>query len=154
MPTPTDLRAALRDIADRLDHLTHSKLIGEQSAKLRALADAPPTVAELLPMVDATHEVHWTDVDGDEWRAFAVGGGRPIWFAFRRKNRGDWYDGNPCDLTHEVHWTDVDGDEWRAFAVGGGRPIWFAFRRKNRGDWYDGNPCDLTAPATLVEVTP
>lgn len=99
MPTPTDLRAALRDIADRLDHLTHSKLIGEQSAKLRALADAPPTVAELLPMVDATHEVHWTDVDGDEWRAFAVGGGRPIWFAFRRKNRGDWYDGNPCDLT-------------------------------------------------------
>lgn len=39
-----------------------------------AASDAPPTVAELLPMVDATHEVHW-EAHGEERRIYAPDGG-------------------------------------------------------------------------------
>ena len=71
----TDLRAALRDTATAWDALgtraahpecdSHPLVNPDHCAararQLRALADAPPTVAELLPLVDATHEVHWND---------------------------------------------------------------------------------------------
>lgn len=47
MPTPTDLRAALRDLlTDRDEH--DGDRLSRIEAGLRALADAPPTVAELL----------------------------------------------------------------------------------------------------------
>ena len=66
-----DLRAALRDAAallreDARDHIDDARKqaaapLLQMAERLVALADAPPTVAELLPLVDATHEVHWND---------------------------------------------------------------------------------------------
>ena len=66
-----DLRAALRDAAallreDAQDHIDDARKqaaapLLQMAERLEALADAPPTVAELLPLVDATHEVHWND---------------------------------------------------------------------------------------------
>ena len=41
---------------------------------MKILADVPPTVAELLPMVDATHEVRWT-AHGEDRRVRAHDGG-------------------------------------------------------------------------------
>lgn len=86
MPTPTDLRAALRDAAEMLESYSEIGFTSERSAaramsaRLVALADAPPTVAELLPMVDATHEVHWTDDEGGEAVAiFAAPGFEIVW---------------------------------------------------------------------------
>ena len=71
---PTDLRAALRDAAAMLARVKPIDLnVGDDphglADRCRALADAPPTVAELLPLVDATHEARWTDADGTEWGA-------------------------------------------------------------------------------------
>ena len=67
----TDLRAALRDAAallreDAQDHIDDARKqaaapLLQMAERLVALAEAPPTVAELLPLVDATHEVHWND---------------------------------------------------------------------------------------------
>lgn len=67
----TDLRAALRDAIallreDAQDHIDDARKqaaapLLQMAERLTALADAPPTVAELLPLVDATHEVHWND---------------------------------------------------------------------------------------------
>jgi hypothetical protein len=89
MTTPTDLRAALRDAAAALTSeaankraTIHADVFGdalpsrydEIAARCRALADAPPTVAELLPMVDATHEVRW-EAHGEERRIYAPDGG-------------------------------------------------------------------------------
>ena len=56
MTPPTDLRAALRDAANALARIGLHR-DADLIASLRAIADAPPTVAELLPMVDATHRV-------------------------------------------------------------------------------------------------
>lgn len=65
----TDLRAALREAlqmaADALP-LIPEVSVRDAFARLVAIADAPPTVAELLLLVDATHEVRWTDSDGDD----------------------------------------------------------------------------------------
>ena len=73
MPTPTDLRAALRDLlTDRDEH--DGDRLSRIEAGIRALADAPPTVAELLPRVDATHEVRW-EAHGEERRIYAPDGG-------------------------------------------------------------------------------
>jgi len=90
MPTPTDLRAALRaaahTLADpvlRLDENT----VATVAAHCRALADAPPTVAELLPLVDATHEVHW-EAHGEERRVYAPDGGAIV--AEYRTGRMRW----------------------------------------------------------------
>lgn len=106
----TDLRAALRIACKKLHGLTpHAS--ADENAEIGAwqdLADAPLTVAELLPLVvNSTREVRWTDTDGDQWRAFAVGGGRPIGFAFRRGAGLNWYDGNPCDLTQPATIVEV-----------------------------------------------
>ena len=84
----TDLRAALRDTATAWDALgmraaqpecdSHPLVNPDHCAararQLRALADAPPTVAELLPLVDATHEVRWTTC-GEERRIYSPDGG-------------------------------------------------------------------------------
>ena len=73
MPTPTDLRAALRYACDVIDggsaYCSDCDRGQRSDDELRALADAPPTVAELLPRVDAMHRLEWTDVDGDRCRA-------------------------------------------------------------------------------------
>ena len=69
----TDLRAALREAAallreDAQDHIDDARKqaaapLLQMAERLEALADAPPTVAELLPLVDATHEVHASRCD-------------------------------------------------------------------------------------------
>ena len=78
-----DLRAALRDTATAWDALgmraaqpecdSHPLVNPDHCAararQLRALADAPPTVAELLPLVDAGHEVRWLSDSGEQRRA-------------------------------------------------------------------------------------
>ena len=86
MPTPTDIRAALRDAANALARIGLRR-DAELIASLRTLADAPPTVAELLPVVDATHEVHW-EAHGEERRI--------------------------ChDGCYGVEWRTVGGSKWR-----------------------------------------
>lgn len=82
----TDLRAALRDAAGTLNTLAHRSESSDRhplvdpdefyhaAKQYRAIADAPPTVAELLPMVDATHEVRW-EAHGEERRIYAPDGG-------------------------------------------------------------------------------
>lgn len=71
---PTELRAALRDAAAMLDSYSEIGFASEgaearvKAADLRALADTPPTVAELLPMVDATHAEEWTATGGERMR--------------------------------------------------------------------------------------
>ena len=93
MPTPTDLRAALRakliaaydaawDTTGEGKNAEYTSARYTQEAYERErdeaidkfLADAPPTVAELLPLVDATHEVHW-EAHGEERRIYAPDGG-------------------------------------------------------------------------------
>jgi len=72
MPTPTDLRAALRYACDLIDggsaYCSDCDRGQRSDDELRALADAPPTVAELLPMVDATHAEEWTATGGERMR--------------------------------------------------------------------------------------
>lgn len=53
---PTTLRASLRTIADEIERRNYTSA----EEKARALADAPATVAELLPLVAVRREVHWT----------------------------------------------------------------------------------------------
>lgn len=69
----TDLCAALRDAANALARIGLRR-DADLIASLRAIADAPPTVAELLPMVDATHEARW-EAHGEERRIYAPDGG-------------------------------------------------------------------------------
>jgi len=63
---PTDLRAALRDAIHTLTEYTSGTRTDATIAELRSIADVPPTVAELLPMVDAWHEARWTAFDDAE----------------------------------------------------------------------------------------
>lgn len=76
----TDLRAALRDAAGTLNTLARRSESSDRhplvdpdefyhaAKQYRAIADAPPTVAELLPMVDATHAEEWTATGGERMR--------------------------------------------------------------------------------------
>ena len=100
MTATTDLRAALREAAAMLESYSEIGFYSDAAkarakvAEFRALADAPPTVAELLSRVDATHEVHWTDADGDEWRAIHVDsdGGSRIAIEMRSRDKQDnWW---------------------------------------------------------------
>lgn len=73
----TDIRAALRAAAAIFDMLAnrseasdyHPLVIPTEyhdaARNFRALADAPPTVAELLPRVDASHVIRFVDRGGD-----------------------------------------------------------------------------------------
>lgn len=104
----TDLRAALRAAADMLARVKPIDLnVGDDphglADRCRALADAPPTVAELLPLVDATHEVRWTDADGDEACATTEGEAcnDASIFSFRRR----------------PGWTGMDHEGWRESRV-------------------------------------
>jgi len=99
----TDLRAALREAAKLLNSYSEIGFASERAAaramstRLVAIADATADVAELLPMVDATHEVHWTDADGDEWRAVEAGvdGGPRIAIEMRGSDQaGVWWFGH------------------------------------------------------------
>lgn len=102
---PTDLRAALRDqLAAAFDaawdatgegfngEYTRRSFTSEMYEQMRAehidkiLTDTPPTVAELLPMVDATHEVRWT-AHGEDRRVRAHDGGA-IAVEWRTAGRG------------------------------------------------------------------
>ena len=98
-----DLRAALRDTATAWDALGHRAAQPEcdrhplvnpddceaRARHLRALADAPPTVAELLPRVDE-HAAYWT-AGGVEWRAVHdVGAGPRVLFQAHDLREGRW----------------------------------------------------------------
>lgn len=83
---PTDLRAALRDAIHTLTEYTSGTRTDATIAELRSIADVPPTVAELLPMVDATHEVRWT-AHGEDRRVRAPDGGA-IAVEWRTAGRG------------------------------------------------------------------
>ena len=69
----TDLRAALREA---LNLSQHQDFNARHAAYMRLveISIAPPTVAELLPLVDATHEVRWTTC-GEERRIYSPDGG-------------------------------------------------------------------------------
>ena len=103
MPTTTDLRAALRDAAALLESYAEIGFASEgaearvKAADLRAIADAPPTVAELLPLVDATHRVEFADGCGDERRIVrSETGGRSLLGCYGPG--GEWL---PSDLLIE-----------------------------------------------------
>ena len=68
-----DLRAALREA---LNLSQHQDFNARHAAYMRLveISIAPPTVAELLPLVDATHEVRWTTC-GEERRIYSPDGG-------------------------------------------------------------------------------
>ena len=78
----TDLRAALRDAIHALTEYTSGVRTDATIAELRALADAPPTVAEMLTderFIAGTHAIAFTCHDGAElwiragaWKAFTV----------------------------------------------------------------------------------
>lgn len=93
MTATTDLRAALREAANALARIGLRR-DADLIASLRAIADAPPTVAELLPMVDATHEAWWTAFDDGETDCRArIGrddGGNDIVTFEWRFNGGEW----------------------------------------------------------------
>ena len=74
MPTTTDLRDALREAAHTITEYASGPRVMADVARYRAIADAPPTVAELLPLVDATHEVYW-QAHGEDRRIYAPDGG-------------------------------------------------------------------------------
>ena len=108
MPTPTDIRAALRDAANALARIGLRR-DAELIASLRAIADAPPTVAELLPRVDATHEVHWVSTEGGRtFRAAFEPMRAHIIFEGKRPD-GSWFRSQLCphDLGDEAHVVEV-----------------------------------------------
>lgn len=62
--TPED-RKTLIAVADHLDDIAPG---AAHAASLRVIASRPLTVADLLPLVDATHEVRWVATTGEEMR--------------------------------------------------------------------------------------
>ena len=122
---PTDLRAALREAAAALTSeaankraTIHAAVFGDAlpsrydaiAARLRALADASPTVAELLPMVDATHEVRWTSRSGTLCRCLLDDRGGIRAFAVERQGScGRWLADllRPSDLTQPARLVEV-----------------------------------------------
>lgn len=109
---PTDLRAALRAACDMID--SGSSLCvdcgnGRTADEFRALADAPPTVAEMLSMVDATHEVQWwSDEGGRNMRAVKASNGPSIIVEIER-GIGRWQRTELCinDLTAPARLVEV-----------------------------------------------
>ena len=113
---PTELRAALRDAAAMLDSYSEIGFYSDAAkarakvAEFRALADAPPTVAELLPMVDATHEVRWTSRSGTLCRCLLDDRGGIRAFAVERQgSSGRWLADllRPSDLTQPARLVEV-----------------------------------------------
>ena len=106
---PTDLRAALRDLLTTRDEDEQERLARLEAA-IAALADVPPTVAELLPMVDATHEVRWTSRSGTLCRCLLDDRGGIRAFAVERQgSSGRWLADllRPSDLTQPARLVEV-----------------------------------------------
>ncbi|MBP9863600.1 MAG: hypothetical protein KBD62_36975 [Kofleriaceae bacterium] len=109
---PTDLRAALRDLLTTRDEDEQERLARLEAA-IAALTDTPPTVAELLPMVDATHEVRWTAFDDAETEVRARigrdGGGNDVICVEWRLNDGAWEECQVyvADLTQHARLVEV-----------------------------------------------
>lgn len=105
----TDLRAALREAANALARIGLRR-DAELIASLRALAYAPPTVAELLPMVDATHEVRWQSASAPDVTLRArLGTARGIVFEARLDDRSAWVAicALPSDITQPARLVEV-----------------------------------------------
>ena len=78
--------------------------------RIRAIADAPPTVAELLPMVDATHEVRWQSASAPDVTLRArLGTARGIVFEARLDDRSAWVAicALPSDITQPARLVEV-----------------------------------------------
>ena len=106
---PTDLRAALRDLLTTRDEDEQERLARLEAA-IAALADASPTVADLLPMVDATHEVRWTSRSGTLCRCLLDDRGGIRAFAVERQgSSGRWLADllRPSDLTQPARLVEV-----------------------------------------------
>ena len=107
---PTDLRAALREAIHTLTKYTSGTRTDATIAELRSIADVPPTVAELLPMVDATHEVRWTSRSGTLCRCLLDDRGGIRAFAVERQgSSGRWLADllRPSDLTQPARLVEV-----------------------------------------------
>ena len=122
---PTDLRAALREAAAALASEAANKratinvaVFGDAlpsrydaiAARLRALADASPTVAELLAMVDAGHEVRWQSASAPDVTLRArLDTVRGIVFEARLDDRAAWVAicALPSDLTQPARLVEV-----------------------------------------------
>ena len=118
----TDLRAALRDAAGTLNTLARRSESSDRhplvdpdefyhaAKQYRAIADAPPTVAELLPMVDATHEVRWQSASAPDVTLRArLGTARGIVFEARLDDRSAWVAicALPSDITQPARLVEV-----------------------------------------------
>ena len=106
---PTDLRAALRDLLTTRDEDEQERLARLEAA-IAALADTPPTVAELLPMVDAGHEARWTSRSGTLCRCLLDDRGGIRAFAVERQgSSGRWLADllRPSDLTQPARLVEV-----------------------------------------------
>lgn len=107
---PTDLRAALRDAIHTLTEYTSGTRTDATIAELRSIADAPPTVAELLPMVDATHEAWWQSASAPDVTLRArLDTVRGIVFEARLDDRSAWVAicALPSDLTQPARLVEV-----------------------------------------------
>ena len=105
---PPGWREALQFYADRSHFvIADADACDAIAARCRALADAPPTVAELLPMVDATHEVRWT-LDDDERRATGDDAGT-LAFQWRTVGGSLWSEAYPsvADLAQPARLVEV-----------------------------------------------
>lgn len=80
LPPTTDLRDALREAAHTITEYASGPRVLAAVERYRALADAPPTVAELLPCVDGTHRVEWVDYIGRPCAATLVGAVVASWW--------------------------------------------------------------------------
>ena len=109
MTTTTDPRAALRDAANALARIGLRR-DADLIASLRAIADAPPTVAELLPMVDETHEVRWQSASAPDVTLRArLDTVRGIVFEARLDDRSAWVAicALPSDITQPARLVEV-----------------------------------------------
>ena len=107
-----DLRAALREA---LNLSQHQDFNARHAAYMRLveISIAPPTVAELLPLVDATHEVHASRGDvAIRFRLHRSGRvpGPPVdAIAVERHHQGLWWPTRmlPADLTRPARLVEV-----------------------------------------------
>ena len=104
-----DLRAALREA---LNLSQHQDFNARHAAYMRLveISIAPPTVAELLPLVDATHEAWWQSASAPDVTLRArLDTVRGIVFEARLDDRSAWVAicALPSDLTQPARLVEV-----------------------------------------------
>ena len=102
--------AAMLDSYSEIGFYSDAAKARAKVAEFRALADAPPTVAELLPMVDATHEAWWQSASAPDVTLRArLDTVRGIVFEARLDDRSAWVAicALPSDLTQPARLVEV-----------------------------------------------